>query len=124
MTDNLNKLSILDPDLANGIKKWTDELNYTVEVHRNNQATILGEEELGDLLLELKDNFILLHGHLVTKKFTLSEDEIKSIMKSIFRFFNLIRGSVKDLETEHYHVRQINRRLQYVLYGDESCQQP
>ena len=120
MTDNLNKLSILDPTLASDIKKWTNELNDTVEVHRHNQVTILGDDETtGDLLLELRDNFILLHGYLITKKFTLSEDEIKSIMKSIFRSFNLIRGSIKDLENEHYQVRQINRCLRYVLYGDK-----
>ena len=125
MTTALNKLSILDPTLAYDIKKWAEELNDIITVHRNNQNTILGDEEtIGDLLLELKDNFILLHGYLVTKKFTLSEDEIKSILKSIFRSFNLIRGSIKDLENEHYQVRQINRRLQHTLYGDESCQQP
>lgn len=120
MTDALNKLSILDPTLANDIKKWTDKLNDIVEAHRHKQVEIFGEYESPiDHLTVLQENFILLHGHLVSKKFTLSENEIKDVMKKIFRSFNRINKSSEDFESEHFQVRQINKLLQHVLYGDK-----
>jgi len=125
MTNNLDKLSILDPTLASDIKKWADELNAVVEAHKNNQDLIFGEyTTIHDHLFELKDNLMLLHGYLVSKKVTLSKDEIKSLMKDTFRSFNYINASIKDLGYEHGQVRQINRWIQHTLYGDESCQQP
>ena len=125
MTTALDKLSILDPVLANNVKKWTDELDSVVEAHRNNQATIFGDHETElDHLFELKDNFILLHGHLITKKHTLSENEIKSIMKKIFRSFNYINASAKDLGYGFKQVMYINARLQDALHRSKSCQQP
>jgi hypothetical protein len=113
-------LSILDPALTYDIKKWTDELNDAVEAHRCKQVEIFGEyESLIDHLVILRENFILLHGHLISKKITLSENEIKDVMKKIFRSFNRINKSSRDFESEHFQVKQINKLLQHVLHGDK-----